>query len=464
MQLVKDDERKTSAQSPTICPLSPTHQMTSPLPQSAGASSIQESGDSYTTDENGSSLILKVAEEEKGEGEKEGEGSVQNIYERMNSLVSYHGDKEWEKDSKKGRKMRYSSSANALVSKGTETTTGAGSVTPSREDYSGGQLHGWKKKLGLREGSVFTGSLPDLEVPGRAEEEEDEEDEGGEDEYIDPRELASAFISPRLGRRMSQRVMRRMDTMMGQDIPTYLRILPATTRRSDSERPSDVDEIDGVGREECVEQSLLSDAVGGGRGGEGKDRLDRSCYTTDDDLCSVDWDAEDEAENAVTSPAPSPAHPKSRVRRLKSNQSSAAVMLSDDDRIYECIDDYHFSTCPIGKEPEIPKPRQLPIRRRSKVTTIRCRQRYSRMKGFDGYEYLDTPVLSDSEVIPRWNELSPALPPPRKMSAPPFRTLGTTLELGAVHPTLSVPVSLHNACIVYIHSLIRTPLGQIIVS
>ena len=351
-------------------------------------------------------------------------------YETMDSVTvsRRHGD-----DRKGGvvrqergrRKLRYYSSDNALV-----TLSGVregGGVTG--ESYSGGQLQLWRKRLGLREGSVFTGSLPDL---AREEEEEEEEDEGGEDEYIDPAELASAFISPRLDRRNTQRLLKRMDTMMNQATPTYLRIIPPDEGNGRSLRKTRVLERSG--------------AV--------------SCYTTDDDLSSVDWDAGEEPEQVDTSPAPNHTHPEdpndasspapnhthrdNKVRRRKSSRSAAVVRRDSDDeeageRIYECIEDLALPTCDLPEDPSASRlhvpPQQLPLpRRRSKHRRLR----YSLMKGLDGYEYLDTSPTGEGASIPRWTELSPALPPPRKTSAPPPTGEGDHLP---IQPTLSVPVS-----------------------
>jgi hypothetical protein len=261
--------------------------------------------------------------------------------------------------------------------------------------------------------------------------EDEEGEEGGEDEYIDPREIASAFIFPRLSRRVSQRVLRRMDTMMNTDTvatPTYLRIIGPDEEKEEGSR--------ALRRREL-------------------DRSALSCCTTEDDLSSVDWDAGDEAPTSPTqnhthlaselSPAPADhTHRVNRVRRRRSNRMTAAVQQdSDDERIYERIDDLALPTCDIGAETGGPKfqvPRKLTLpRRRSKVTANR-RQQLSSMKGFDGYEYLvdtsPTPV-EGVRTIPRWTEMSPALPPPRNTSAP---VKNGAVEHVPIHPALSVPL------------------------
>ena len=323
------------------------------------------------------------------------------------------------------KKMRYSSSDNVLLSKEEGMVSALGGTG---EGYSGGQLHVWKKRLGLREGSVFTGSLPDL-VRDEMGEGEGEEEEGGEDVYIDPTDLASVFISPRVSRKFSQRLLKRMDTMMNQTTPTYLKIIPP-------------DGEGGVSLATEMERSATTLSY---------------CCTTEDDLSSVDWDAGDEAERTpapnltpdhthhedhVTSPAPDHTH---RVRRRRSNRAAAVVAQgdSDDERIYECIDELSLPSCALSSDsPHFhAPPRQLPLpRRRSKAASKKRRLRYSLMKGLDGYECLDLSPTGEGGAIPRWAELSPALPPPRKISAPP--TNGERpIEHFPVQSTLSVPVS-----------------------
>lgn len=310
--------------------------------------------------------------------------------------------------------MRYCSSEHLLVSKGDAEECDVRVM----EDYPGGQVHVWKKKLGLREGSVYTGSLPDLK---REEEMEgEEEDEGGDDEYIDPRDIASAFISPKLSRRVSQRLLKRMDTMMNQATPTYLKIISTEGERCPLSPNGAI-----------------------------------SCCTTEDDLSSVDWDAGDEAEHVTSSPAPnhtpqlnsstkSNSHrDHTHILRRRQSHRVTAIIEGDSDEdgsnIYECIDELSLPTCDIRGEVganQFKIPQHIPLpRRRSKVTTNRRRQRYSKMKGLDGYEYLDLSPTGDGATIPRWHELSPALPPPRKS------TLQPTPEHPPLEATLSVPVS-----------------------
>ena len=325
-------------------------------------------------------------------------------YESLDSASPATSELGRENEAKSKKLMVRSASHNSLV-------------TRESREFVRGCVHVWQKRLGLREGSVFTGSLPNLEVMG--EEGEESEDEGGEDEYIDPSELASAIISPKFSRQMSRRVIRRMDTMMLQTTPTYLKILPPGSH--DAVRRGH--RKGGEGRE------------GDREGGEG----DR--WITDDDLSSVDWDAEDERELDPTSPAHHAPH-EGTVRRQLSERWS--VRLSQDERIYERIEDLALPTRDIrGPQSQVPR---LP-RRRSKVALNSCRRRFSRMKGMDGYEYLETPC--EPAVIPMWRELSPALPPPRKTSAlPPPRKSSAPLPTSqespfhaAVQPHLSVPVS-----------------------
>ena len=215
--------------------------------------------------------------------------------------------------------------------------------------------------------------------------------------------------------------------------PTYLRIIAPE---------------DGDGPRSLREQDL--------------DRSALSCCTTEDELSSVNWDAGDEADLAPTSPTPtsptidhthpdddkvqdpSPAHDHThrsvRVRRRRSNRTTAVVQRdSDDERIYECIDDITPTTCHDPGRLRLQPPRQLPLpRRRSKVTANRLRQqRLSTMKGLDGYEYLDLSPGAEGGSIPRWTELSPALPPPRKTSAP---VKEGPVDHIPIQPTLSVPV------------------------
>ena len=379
-------------------------------------------------------------------------------YERMDSVCvsRRHGDGEEvgvvRRESGRRKNIRYFSSVNNLPSKGALEESG---VTPLGvgENYSGGKVQMMKKRLGLMEGSVFTGSLPDLAMDGE-DGEEGEGEEGGEDEYIDPREIASVFIFPNLSRRDSQKVLRRMDTLMntgGGAMPTYLKI---------------------IGPDEEAKSSLRRPVL---------NRSAASCYTTDDDLSSVDWDAGDEAEHAPTSPTQDHTHPVNtisptqnhthpvntinptqdhahpvnaisstqghahrgnRVRRRRSNRMTAVIQQDsdeDDERIYECIDDI---TLPTGGETrglqfQVSRKVTLP-RRRSKVTANSCRQPLSTMKGLDGYEYLDLSPSAEGVGIPRWTELSPALPPPRKTSAPVKN--GAVAHI-PIQPTLSVPVS-----------------------
>ena len=355
-------------------------------------------------------------------------------YERMDSvgMSCRHGDRDKvgvvRRKSGRRKKIRYFSSANDLLSSSVGVEESGVTPVPVGGNYPRVQM--WRKKLGLREGSVFTGSLPDLVREGESGEDEEEE-EGGEDEYIDPREIASAFIFPRLSRRVSQRVLRRMDTMMNTDTvatPTYLRIIGPDEEKEEGSR--------ALRRREL-------------------DRSALSCCTTEDDLSSVDWDAGDEAPTSPTqnhthlaselSPAPADhTHRVNRVRRRRSNQMTAVVQQdSDDERIYERIDDLALPACDIGAEmggPKFQVPRKLTLpRRRSKVTANR-RQQLSSMKGFDGYEYLvdmsPTPV-EGVRTIPRWTEMSPALPPPRNTSAP---VKNGAVEHVPIHPALSVPV------------------------
>ena len=353
-------------------------------------------------------------------------------YERIDSvgMSCRHGDRDKvgvvRHESGRRKKIRYFSSANDLQSSRGGVEESGVTPVPVGGNYPRVQM--WRKRLGLMEGSVFTGSLPDLAREGESGEdgEGEEGEEGGEDEYIDPREIASAFIFPRLSRRVSQRVLRRMDTMINTATvatPTYLRII-------------------GPDEEEEGSRALRRREL---------DRSAHSCCTTEDDLSSVDWDAGDEAP---TSPAQNHTHPASklspapadhthrvnRVRRRRSNRMTAVIQQdSDDERIYECIDDLAL---PIGVETGGPKfqvPRKLTLpRRRSKVTSNR-RQQLSTMKGLDGYEYLDLSptTVEGASAIPRWMELSPALPPPRKTSAP---VKNGAVEHVPIQPTLSVPV------------------------
>ena len=97
----------------------------------------------------------------------------------------HHGDHDRvgvvRRESGQRKKIRYFSSDNALFSKG---GLERGRVTPlAGETYPGGQLELWKKRLGLREGSVFTGSLPDLVREGE-EVEGEEGEEGGRGERM----------------------------------------------------------------------------------------------------------------------------------------------------------------------------------------------------------------------------------------------------------------------------------------
>ena len=346
-------------------------------------------------------VISDSSEERDGEGERETEGEEEEEEEREREE---EGEREKEGEHTGGdnqtitkvEKVRvqvkkYRSASADAVSR----TTVDAARYDRRSSSRGQQVQAWKKKL--REDSIFTDSLPNLEVSGWREEEEEEE-EGGEDEYIDPRELASAIIRHQLSRRMSKRMLRRMDTMMSQATPTYLKILAP-----------------GI-RNDVIPMKRVSSAPvrGRARDGEGGDG-----WTTDDDL---DWDAEDEQERVSTSSAHSTLPDHAPRRRLLSNKKSGR--LSADERIYACIEDISLPVCDIG-EPRRPKfevPRQAPPPRRRSRAASHLRRRLSKMKAMDGYEYLDALTPVDGAKIPMWQDHSPALPPPRKISTPPPRT------------------------------------------
>ena len=116
--------------------------------------------------------------------------------------------------------------------------------------------HQLRRKLGVMEGSIFTGSLPQLTRSSREEDEredgeEEEEEEGGI--YLDPWEIASAIIPRRMSRRMSKRMMRRLNTLLQvQAQPIYLRLIGGTCEEEEREE-------DKGGR-------------GGGGGGGGRQR------------------------------------------------------------------------------------------------------------------------------------------------------------------------------------------------
>ena len=286
------------------------------------------------------------------------------------------------------------------------------------------QLQAWRKKLGLREGSIFTGSLPDLEMSARGEGDEEEEDE---EEYIDPREIASAIITPKLSRRMSQRLIRRMDTMMLQATPTYLKIVASNPAKN----PSPL----------CVPaQRRLHRGAGGGS----DPYLDGAVSNTEDDASSEDWDAKDGKRDMCNGYSTIPAAwqiPRNKERKIG---MSKKLSVSMDERIYECIDDIALPLCDVGAKggTSHQMPRKRHFTRRSRVTSSSRRRRFSKMKGTDGYELLDTPAESWSRLPggPVLPKRKPALPPPRKTSAPPFRTFGAQSHM-YVQQALSVPVS-----------------------
>lgn len=302
------------------------------------------------------------------------------------------------------RKRFISTSDDQLVMRGMSTEVGvAGNLTPLYPRPMR-QLRVWRKRLGLKEGSVFTGSLPDLELPA-SEEEEGEDDE----EYIDPREIASAIVPPKL---MSLRLLRRVDTMITQTTPTYLKIISPDNKADGSDKaPPSIPASPRPSYGELGEREVDN--------------------VFSDDGSSVDWDASslDWGEDRNTY-ATIPAQQPSWGHRERKVGLSKRLSVSLEERIYERVDDI----LPNSRVKGIP--RKMPLCRRSRVN-ISHRQKFSQMNGVGGYESLDTPAGEGPQHL---LQRKPTLPPPRKSSAPPLRTLSTQDHVD-VHHSLSVPVS-----------------------
>lgn len=283
----------------------------------------------------------------------------------------------------KKKLVHRSTSDNELVMRGVSGVPESHCPRPIR------QLQAWRKRLGLREGSVFTGSLPDLELAS-------EEEDSGDEEYVDPREIAGAVIPRKLSHRMSQRLMKRMDTITH----TYLKIISPNDQVCDSGKTPPTIPVQRPHRERGRHAGLSDD--------------------------SVNWDGDHDLYATIPALQPSQGH---RERRMALNKK---LSVSLDERIYERVDDIlpNFGVKGI--------PRKFRLSRRSKVN-ISHRNKFLQMNRLDGYEYLESPV-GDAPPIPPGLKRKPTLPPPRKSSAPALRTLGTQDHFD-VQSSLSIPVS-----------------------
>ena len=324
----------------------------------------------------------------------------------------------WKNGTQSRRKKVRSISADGLVVRGGSVVAESDGARRPMGSFASmkarpGQLQALRRQL--REGSIFTGSLPHLDRAAEdgGGEEEEEEDDG--EEYVDPSEI-SAVIFQKPSRRLSQRLLLRVDTISSP--PTYLEII---TPHSEM----------GALREK-------GDWLG-------------STLSCNDDTSSVDWDVKSRDDEWVGPDgyATIPSHGARKSRERKVGVARKKSNSAED--IYESIDDMRLPlfhsrvNCDEAETSPIHTRRVLPLAQRSNVGSISRRLKF--MKGVDGYESLDTPMTSTSTLlheappIPPWPQRRPTLPPPRKTSAPPPTQPPGAQPHPHVNHTLSVPVS-----------------------
>lgn len=333
-----------------------------------------------------------------------------------------------------GKKVRSFSAVSAVVRGMSVGVSPETLASVSEKDFD--KVNMWKRRLGMNEGSIFTGSLPQLD---KAIEEEEDDSDG--EMYLDPREIASVIVPAKASRRVSQRMRKRLDTLLSaQASHVYLPVISSEVRAPQPQPQPQSQQPQSQQLQSQQQPPQTSQRVR--KEGEVSNHpvIFRSQYKGS----SVVMNGTREEDGYATIADRRSFHGKKTAATRKVSLMSGAPGES----IYECIEDMgilppsHSSGALNKTETDtMPHrvPHHLPLTRGSKVMSLDC-HRLRRMDMFDGYAYLDTPVspaslFAEAPPIPPWPS-KPRLPPPRKRSAPN--------PMMHIHPhkqTFSMPVS-----------------------
>ena len=323
------------------------------------------------------------------------------------------------------------------------------------EDYAKplDQLHIWKRRLGVTEGSIFTGSLPHISRALEEEEEEEEDDIGG-GVYLDPREIASVVVSQKVSRKVSQRMQRRVNTLLSpRGQPVYLRLVGSREVEKATEEETTLAASPYVPMASHLKGNKAWTRVFGGEGREGGSWFDQEAIggspalsncTSDCDGSSVDWEAKDDRwgeEQNVYATIPDwweggqgrggKEDPAGEARMVR---QPSRVSTASGEGIYAVIDELgvprsNSHSNGIKTSHVRPYSKQLSFSPSKTSSLDRHTLHLRGMKSLDGYEYLDSPV---APPIPPWlSRPRPSLPPRKKSAPEPRRHIHA-------HPTIPV--------------------------